>query len=79
MCLLVSPEFTRMFKVFDKQNLNRIGAADLAIALRDLGQNPTDKELNTFVREADSDGKTLATKKYTGILHRDTTPITKST
>jgi len=49
-------EFKEAFSVFDKDGDGNISAKELGIVMRSLGQNPTEKELDKLVNDADEDG-----------------------
>lgn len=49
-------EYRQAFKIFDRDGSGAITAKELAVAMRSLGQNPTDDELERMVREVDIDG-----------------------
>ncbi|XP_073105605.1 calmodulin isoform X1 [Elaeis guineensis] len=49
-------ELREAFKVFDKDQNGFISAANLRNVLTNLGEKPTDEEINEMIREADIDG-----------------------
>lgn len=49
-------EFKEAFSVFDKNGDGNISAKELGIVMRSLGQNPTEKELDKLINDADKDG-----------------------
>lgn len=46
-------EFKEAFTLFDKDGEGRITTEELGIVMRSLGQNPTEAELRTMVKELD--------------------------
>jgi calmodulin len=44
------------FSVFDKNGDGTISLTELAIVLRGLGQNPSEKDVQAMIEEADLDG-----------------------
>lgn len=48
-------DFKRTFRQFDKDGDGHIHSKELRAALRDLGQNPTDADLQTIFNEMDID------------------------
>ena len=55
--LLLSAAIKEVFNLFDAAGDNTITIAELGIAMRELGQNPTEKELAAIIAEIDADGK----------------------
>jgi calmodulin len=49
-------EFREVFHLFDVNNDQSIDVAELGNAMRSLGQNPTEEELEDMIREVDNDG-----------------------
>nr|UYM80474.1 calmodulin-like protein 3 [Phoronopsis harmeri] len=49
-------EFKEAFSLFDKNGDGSISTDELGTAMRSLGQNPTQAELNDMVNEVDQDG-----------------------
>ncbi|XP_045186056.1 uncharacterized protein LOC123544056 isoform X2 [Mercenaria mercenaria] len=49
-------EFREAFNIFDRDGSGSITAKELAIAMRSLGKNPTDEELERMMTEVDVDG-----------------------
>uniref|UniRef100_A0A914P5F2 EF-hand domain-containing protein n=1 Tax=Panagrolaimus davidi TaxID=227884 RepID=A0A914P5F2_9BILA len=49
-------EYTEAFKAFDKDGNGSISSKELGVAMRSLGQNPTEQELLDMVNEVDIDG-----------------------
>lgn len=46
-----------VFTLFDAGGDETITIAELGLAMRELGQNPTEKELATIIAEIDADGE----------------------
>ena len=51
------PDILNMWDLFDKDGDGHITANELALVVRALGQEPTQKELDNMLAELDSDGK----------------------
>lgn len=49
-------EFKEAFSQFDKDGKGAISDKELVTVLRALGNNPTEEELETMIREVDEDG-----------------------
>merc|ERR1712137_518746 len=49
-------EMREAFQLFDKDGDGTISTAELGTAMRALGQNPTEKELQEMIAEVDGDG-----------------------
>ncbi|KAH3855357.1 calmodulin-beta-like isoform X2 [Dreissena polymorpha] len=49
-------EYKEVFAIFDKDNDGTINVSELGRALRSLGQNPTEKEVQEMIEEVDVDG-----------------------
>ncbi|XP_003379465.1 calmodulin [Trichinella spiralis] len=49
-------EFREAFRLFDKDGNGTITTKELGIAMRSLGQNPTEQELLDMINEVDIDG-----------------------
>uniref|UniRef100_A0A915ICK3 EF-hand domain-containing protein n=1 Tax=Romanomermis culicivorax TaxID=13658 RepID=A0A915ICK3_ROMCU len=49
-------EFREAFMMFDKDGNGRISTKELGVAMRSLGQNPTENELVDMINEVDIDG-----------------------
>ena len=48
-----------MIEAFAKYDLDKNGSIDakeLGVVLRNLGRNPTDEELDAYIKDADKDG-----------------------
>ena len=50
-------EFREAFQLFDKEGNGYIATKQLGMAMRSLGQNPTEAELMDTINEVDIDGK----------------------
>lgn len=50
-------EYKEVFAIFDKDNDGTINVGELGRALRSLGQNPTEKEVQEMISEVDEDGR----------------------
>ena len=50
-------EFKEAFSLFDKNGDGSITTQHLGTAMRSLGQNPTQAELEDMVNEVDADGE----------------------
>lgn len=48
-------DFREAFSLFDKNGDGAISLKELGIVMRSLGQNPTEKELQALINEADDD------------------------
>ncbi|VDN20690.1 unnamed protein product [Gongylonema pulchrum] len=49
-------EYKEAFRLFDKDGNGSISSKELGVAMRSLGQNPTEQELLDMVNEVDIDG-----------------------
>ena len=49
-------EFCEAFSVFDKDGDGTIMTEDLGSVVRNLGENPTEAELQDMINELDADG-----------------------
>ena len=49
-------EFREVFNLFDKDGGGTISASELGTVMRTLGQNPSELEVETMIREVDKDG-----------------------
>lgn len=49
-------EFKEAFSLFDPNDNGSISCEDLGVIMRSLGQNPTEKEIATMIKEVDIDG-----------------------
>jgi calmodulin len=54
--LVTIPEYWEAFRLFDKNGDEKISAGELGIVMRSLRQNPTEKELDDMIHDADVDG-----------------------
>eukprot|EP00906_Rhabdomonas_costata_P016358 RCo023460 len=48
-------EYKEAFNLFDKDNDGKITTRELGTVIRSLGQNPTESEIQTMIREVDAD------------------------
>ena len=57
--LTLSPptEYRKAFAMFDKDGDGCISTKELGVAMRALGQNPTEQELLGIINEVDIDGE----------------------
>ena len=62
-------ELKEAFEMFDKNGDNCITCKELGIVLRNLGQNPTEQELQTMIEQVDLDGK------YYKVIRRAREPV----
>ena len=62
MSLLPLLEFKEAFSLFDAKGNGSISEQDLGVVMRSLGQNPTEKEIETMIKEVDVDGKYIESK-----------------
>lgn len=49
-------DFKQAFKLFDDDDSGTITSKELGTILRQLGQNPTEAELQDMINEVDEDG-----------------------
>ena len=49
-------EYREAFKLFDKDGNKSISRQELVIVMRSLGRNPTDKDIDAMMADADADG-----------------------
>merc|ERR1719199_204337 len=49
-------EFKEAFALFDKDGNGKISVEELGTVMKNLGQNPTEEELNDMIKEVDKDG-----------------------
>ena len=54
--LTTFPDFHEAFSIFDQDGDGRITKDELRIAMRSLGQNPTEDDLDEAIKEVDSNG-----------------------
>ena len=54
-----SSEIKEAFQLFDKDGNGTISTKELGMAMRSLGQNPTEAELMEMINEVDVDGMYL--------------------
>ena len=55
-CIYFCLEYKASFQFFDKDDDGRITKDELRVALRGLGQYPTERELDDMMAEVDKDG-----------------------
>lgn len=55
-------DFKQAFKLFDDDDSGTITSKELGTVLRQLGQNPTEAELQDMINEVDEDGLLLKNK-----------------
>ena len=55
--ILVFSEYREAFNLFDRDKSGEISIRELEIAMRSLGQNPSEEELKRLIAEVDKDGK----------------------
>ena len=63
-------EIREAFQLFDKDGSGSISTKELGMAMRSLGQNPTEDELMDMVNEVDENGE-KATAQFEGISSRN--------
>ena len=56
---LIFLEFREAFSLFDKNGDGYISSKELGVAMRSLGQNPTETELRDMISEVDVDGERI--------------------
>ena len=49
-------EYAGVFEMFDVDGDKTISTKELSTVMRTLGQNPTEEEIETMIKEADNDG-----------------------
>ncbi|XP_022106348.1 calmodulin-like isoform X2 [Acanthaster planci] len=52
-------EFKAAFSIFDKDGDGTVTSDELAVVLRSIGLNPTKRELDMIIKEADTDGNNM--------------------
>lgn len=53
------PEFREAFRLFDKDGNGTITTKEFGVAMRALGQNPSEAVLQEVIKEVDADGETI--------------------
>ena len=61
-CFCFVTEFKEAFSLFDKDGDGCITTKELGTVMRNLGQNPTESELQDMINEVDADGEFLKTQ-----------------
>ena len=54
------PEYREAFNIFDRDGSGTITSKELAIAMRSLGQNPSEDQLEKIMQEVDVDGNAFS-------------------
>ena len=54
------PEYREAFNIFDRDGSGTITSKELAIAMRSLGQNPSEDQLEKIMQEVDVDGNVFS-------------------
>jgi len=52
--------FKSVFETFDTDNSGSISSDELGTIIRQLGQNPTQSELDEMIKEVDADGMSFS-------------------
>ena len=52
-------EYKEAFNLFDRDGSGTITSKELSIAMRSLGQNPSEEQLESIMKEVDIDGKNM--------------------
>ncbi|XP_076456528.1 neo-calmodulin-like [Babylonia areolata] len=69
-------ELRDAFSMFDKNGDGKIGREELGAVLRALGRNPTKKEVDTMMSEADTDQSGyLSYEEYEEVIKKHMTPL----
>lgn len=55
------PDFKASFSLFDRDGDGKVSKDELRTAMRSLGQNPTEDDLDEIMNEVDKDGKIFST------------------
>ena len=64
-------EFRAAFELFDKDRDGKITTKELGTVMRNLGQNPTEAELQEMINEVDLDANgTIDFKEFLGLMVR---------
>jgi calmodulin len=62
-------EYITAFEVFDKDKDGKITTKEIGTILRNLGQNPSEKQLNEMISEIDQDGNgTIDFNEFIGLI-----------
>lgn len=65
-------EFKEAFMMFDKDGSGTINTKELGVAMRSLGQNPTEQEILEMINEIDLDGNGIVEFPEVSRLNRRT-------
>lgn len=63
------PDYRKVFSIFDKGDTGTIATGDLGDALRVLGYNPTDEEIDELVQEASDRGDIYALHHLVSLVY----------
>jgi len=64
-------EFRAAFELFDKDRDGKITTKELGTIMRNLGQNPSERELTIMINDVDTDGNgTIDFKEFLGMMVR---------
>jgi calmodulin len=67
-------EFKEAFNLFDKNGDGTIPVKEIGTVMRALGLNPTEQEINDFIKEADKDNSgTIDFQEFLGIMKKKMT------